>query len=70
MRMDEHTMYWVVYLMKLHGKKSAMNAVCEQEEWDAMERAQPGYHTLIRAGIGSEVEAEKLARSWQPPVKP
>ena len=53
---------WVVYRMTVHGKDSGMNAVCEQSEWDAMERAQPGYHTLVRAGIPSEGEAERLAR--------
>jgi hypothetical protein len=40
-----------------------MNAVCEQGEWDAMELAQPGHHTLILAGITNEGEAERLARS-------
>jgi hypothetical protein len=53
---------WVVYHMKIHGKADGMNAVCEQSEWDAMELAQPGYHTLIRGGITSEGEAERLAR--------
>jgi len=38
-----------------------MDAVCEQSEWEAMERAQPGYHTLVQAGITNE--AERLARS-------
>jgi len=54
---------WVVYRMTIHGKPSGMNAVCEQGEWDAMERAVPGYHTLVRAGITNEGEAEQLARS-------
>ena len=27
-----------------------------------MERANPGYHTLIKAGITNEPEAERLAR--------
>jgi hypothetical protein len=58
----EEGVLWVVYKMTLHGKPLGMNAVCEQSEWDAMERAQPGYHTLIRAGIASEGEAERLAR--------
>ena len=40
-----------------------MNAVCRQSEWEAMERAQPGYHTLVQAGITNEGEAERLARS-------
>ena len=51
----------VVYLMTLH-RKPAANAVCEQAEWDAMEQERPGYHTLIRGGIASEPEAERLAR--------
>jgi hypothetical protein len=54
---------WVVYRMTIHGKPSGMNAVCEQAEWDAMELAQPGHHTLILAGISNEGEAERLARS-------
>ena len=53
---------WVVYLMTLHGKAVGMNAVCEQSEWEAMEQDRPGYHTLVRAGIPSEGEAERLAR--------
>jgi hypothetical protein len=53
---------WVVYLMTLHGKQSGVNAVCDQSEWDALELARPGYHKLVRAGIGSEVEAERIAR--------
>jgi hypothetical protein len=52
---------WVVYVMTVHGKPQA-NAVCEQAEWDAMELANPGYHTLVRADIASEPEAERLAR--------
>ena len=52
---------WVVYKMNLAGPQGA-NAVCEQAEWEAMERERPGYHTLIRAGIGSEAEAERAAR--------
>ena len=53
---------WVVYRMTVYGKASAMNAVCEQSEWDAMELAYPGYHTLVKSGITSEAEAERLAR--------
>lgn len=61
---------WVVYLITVHGKPSGMNAVCEQSEWDAMQRSQPGYHTLVRSGIASESEAEKLARGTSGDVKP
>jgi hypothetical protein len=49
--------------MTLHGKTAGVTAVCSQPEWDAMELSRPGYHTLIRAGIASEAEAEKLARA-------
>ena len=61
----EKKVLWVVYQTTLRGKqgKSAtMNVICEQGEWDAMELAQPGHHTLVQAGITSEGEAERLAR--------
>lgn len=63
MRKNEKSLLWVVYRITLRGKPSQMNAVCEQCEWEAMERAQPGHHTLIQAGIANEGEAERLARS-------
>jgi hypothetical protein len=53
---------WVVYRTTLHGKTDPMNCVCEQGEWDAMAVSQPGRHTLVREGISTETEAEKLAR--------
>jgi hypothetical protein len=56
------TVTWVVYKMTVAGKYTGMNAVCEQSEWDAMELARPGYHTLVRSGIADEGEAERLAR--------
>src|SRR5260370_41563325 len=63
MRNTEESKAWVVYRMTIHGKPTGMSAVCEQQEWDAMERAQPGHHTLVRAGITNEGEAERLART-------
>jgi len=53
---------WVVYRTPIRGQPSGVNAVCEQSEWEAMEKDRPGYHTLIQAGIPSEGEAERLAR--------
>ena len=53
---------WVVYRVTIKGQTAGPNAVCEQAEWEAMERDRPGLHTLIRAGITSEGEAERLAR--------
>jgi hypothetical protein len=68
MNKTTESLLWVVYRMTIHGKASGMKAVCEQAEWDAMERVQPGRHTLILAGITNEGEAERLARSEQPAV--
>ncbi len=70
MRITEEVASWVVYQMNLHGKQAGMNAVCEQGEWDDMEADRPGYHTLIRAGIANECEAEKLARGASGDAKP
>jgi hypothetical protein len=53
---------WVVYLMTVPRRTDGVKAVCKQSEWDAMERARPGYHQLLRGGIATEVEAEMLAR--------
>ena len=60
--MQEKDVTWVVYLMTIHKRTDKFMAVCEQSEWDAMERSRPGYHHLVRAGIATEVEAEALAR--------
>jgi hypothetical protein len=62
MRTTEKCTSWVVYRVTIHGKPSGTNAVCEQAEWDAMEHARPGYHTLVQAGITNEGAAETLAR--------
>jgi hypothetical protein len=62
MSLPRKSVSWVVYLMTIHNQPAGMNAVCEQSEWDEMERARPGYHTLIQAGILNEGEAERLAR--------
>jgi hypothetical protein len=48
--------------MTLHEAATPVHAVCVQSEWDATEAARPGYYTLIRAGIATEGEAERLAR--------
>ena len=53
---------WVVYRMTRPKQAASGNVVCEQAEWDAIELAQPGYHTLLYSGIRTEQEAEKLAR--------
>jgi hypothetical protein len=65
MRRTEECASWVVYRMTVHGKQGGASAVCEQGEWDTMERARPGHHTLILAGIPTEAEAERVARGAQ-----
>jgi hypothetical protein len=70
MRPTEVCTAWVVYRMTLSKGKVGGNVVCEQREWDAIERAQPGLHLLIRAGIGTEQEAEKLARGTSGDLPP
>lgn len=60
--MQREPQSWVVYLMTIHNKSERRMAVCEQSEWDAMERERPGYHKLFVAGITSETAAELIAR--------
>jgi hypothetical protein len=62
MRTQRRPVSWVVYRMALHGVPGGRTAVCEQSEWEALEAAKPGTHTLIRGGIASEPEAERAAR--------
>ena len=70
MRQVDDSGPWVVYLMPVHKQAEPMNAVCSQDEWDAMERTRPGHHPLVQAGIASEREAELLARGTSGDSKP
>lgn len=69
MRKKEPT-EWVVYRAAVDNNLGGHNAVCSQEEWEALALASPGHHTLIRERIQNEAEAERYARSLQtvPPV--
>jgi len=62
MRTPKTDTTWVVYRMTLLSGVAVGNVVCEQWEWDALQAAKPGYHTLLYSGIKTEQEAEKLAR--------
>ena len=53
---------WVVYRMPVRGQDEGLMAVCEQGEWEAKDRTQPGLYTLIQGNISNEGEAERLAR--------
>jgi hypothetical protein len=61
---------WVVYQMPVKGIPEGIRGICEQAEWEALERAKPGVNTLIRAGITNEGEAERLARGSSGETKP
>ena len=61
---------WVVYRMTLPGNAVGGNVVCRQQEWDAIEKARPGYHVLLHSGLKTEQEAEKLARGTAGDPKP
>lgn len=58
---SEQVASWAVYQVTILGQPGP-NAVCFQGEWEAIERAQPGLHRLVRGGITNEGEAERLAR--------
>ena len=60
---------WVVYEKAQPGRPRT-TAICPQSEWDAMVLVQMKYVVLIRAGITTEGEAERLARSGAIVVKP
>ena len=62
MKNQRRPVSWVVYRVMLKGNVAGPNAVCEQAEWEEMERRHPGAHVLIQSGIASEGEAERLAR--------
>ena len=62
MRRTQAFSSWVVYRKTAKGNSLGGSVVCGQEEWYAIEQAEPGTHTLVLAGITSEKEAERLAR--------
>jgi hypothetical protein len=69
MRQREPT-EWVVFRLPADSRGVAMNAICSQDEWDLMERTQPGQNKIVRGNIASETEAERLVRSLITPEDP
>jgi hypothetical protein len=53
---------WVVYVKAIAGSSEGIRVICEQSEWNTLDRTRPGEFTLVREGITSEGEAERLAR--------
>jgi hypothetical protein len=62
MRKSAQVETWVVYKVIKAGDSDGRAAVCEQAEWAELAQGDPGRYTLVRAGIASEPEAERLAR--------
>ncbi|MGL4551053.1 MAG: hypothetical protein ACRC33_07690 [Gemmataceae bacterium] len=52
---------WVVYRSPV-SKEGPGTFICERAEWERLQQERPGQLTLVRAGIGSEAEAERVAR--------
>jgi len=52
---------WVVY-ESVDGPRSGMKSVCEDSEWETIATSKSTAVKLIKKGIQSESEAEKLAR--------
>lgn len=58
---------WAVYQMTIKGTPTVVRVVCEQREWEQLDRSHPCTYWLVRDRIGSETEAERLARE---PITP
>ena len=61
---------WVVYSMPVRDNVIPMRCVCEQSEWETIERSKPGHYVLIQSGITNEGEAERLARGSSGEARP
>ena len=68
MREPEKIEMWVVY-QAVQGDQLGIRSVCTQSEWPAIEARRPGVNQLVREGIVSETEAEKLARGTSGDLK-
>jgi hypothetical protein len=53
---------WVIYRLVIDGTVTDPAGVCAQDEWEAMEREQPGGTFVVQSGIADEGVAERLAR--------
>src|SRR5207244_3760089 len=61
MREPDKIETWVVY-QAVQGDQLGIRSVCTQSEWPTILARRPGVNQLVREGITSETEAEKLAR--------
>ena len=70
MRIISEVRAWAVYQIAAQGKEPAVNAMCDQGEWEQLKKSSPGRYTLIKANITNEGEAERLARGTSGDTKP
>jgi hypothetical protein len=70
MRKLEQDESWVIYQVVNKGVVVGPNSVCEQDEWEALERLRPGVQPIVQRGIASEGVAERLARGTSGDPKP
>lgn len=68
MRQSNEAVAWVVYTM-ITGRPGETR-ICEQGEWEEMNRISPANYKLVRADITNEAEAENLARKLSGFVSP
>ena len=61
MRRFEQVESWGIYHPVNKGLAFGPHAVCEQDEWELVERARPGSQTLVQCGFPTEGAAERLA---------
>ncbi len=59
---------WVIYESPVHVRGRRLAVVCPQAEWDGMAADLRREYVLVRDGIATESEAERLARQLYPPT--
>jgi hypothetical protein len=60
---------WVVYESHFHVRGRRLAVVCEQTEWDVMPPGIRDHYFLVKEGIATESEAERVARVHLPPQR-
>jgi hypothetical protein len=70
MRSASEAKSWAVYQIAPRGNEPVTNAMCDQRDWEQIEKSSNGRCTLIRGNITNEGEAERLARGTSGDTKP
>jgi hypothetical protein len=69
MRESPKIQTWVVY-ETLKGPMAGLRSVCTASDWKLVESRDPTMNQIIKDGISTENEAEKLARGTSGDQKP